>query len=442
MSANRCAKWERRWAWALGGLVTAQYFISAEVLASTAIITALTLAVAAAMQPRSVPAVLRRSLAAAGVGVSVAALCLAYPVWGMVAGPYHYQGPAFAGGLSADLLGAVVPTSSQLFAPVWAVSLGDRLVQGNIAENGSYLGPALLVFLTALLLRYWRSRPMRLGAIMVVLCYILTLGPQLIVNGVNTGVPLPFTLLERLPLLDNILTVRLSLYVDLFAALMVAVGLDLARREWRARASLAAGGARTGIPVSLGARPWVWGALMVAVGALSVAAWIPRWPYPSAPTGVPAYFTSSAVRHIPEGTVTLISPYPSVAEVQPMLWQAAAKMRFRILGGYALFNDGAGSASDFPAVLAPTPVQRYLWSQVTGGAPYPTGSVPHFGPTLVSELRTFLARHDVGAVLWTPVGAFPSRVLRLFVSALGRPSQVTGGVTAWYGVQAILRQQR
>ncbi len=433
---------ERRWGWALGALITAQYFISAEVLASTAIVAALALAVSAVMHPRLVPSAVRRSLAPAGLAVAIAAVCLSYPVWIMISGPYHYQGPAFTGGLSADLLGAVTPTSSQLFAPAWAVSLGDRLVQGNIAENGSYLGPALLMFLMALLVRYWRSSRMRLGAITAVLCYILSLGPQLIVNGVNTGVPLPFTLLARLPLLDNMLAVRLSLYVDLFAALMVAVGLDLARAEWRAGASVRAAEARARTLVSRGARRWAWGGVVLATGALSVAAWIPRWPYPSAPTGVPAYFTSSAVRHIPEGTVTLISPYPSVAEVQPMLWQAAAQMRFRILGGYGLFNDGTGAANDFPAVLGPTPVQRFLWSQVTGGSPYPTGSVPQFGSVLVSQLRTFLARHHVGAVLWTPTGAFPSKVLQLFVAALGRPSQVTGGVTAWYGVQATLHRLR
>ena len=115
-----------------------------------------------------------------------------------------------------------------------------------------------------------------------------------------------------------------------------------------------------------------------------------------------------------------------------MLRQAAAQKRFMILGGYALFNDWTGAANDFPGVPGPTPVQRVSWSQVTGGGPYPTGSVPQFGSVLISELRTFVARHHVGVLGWTPAGALLSNVLQLYVAALGRPSQVTGGVTAWY----------
>lgn len=432
----------RRWGWTLGGLVTAQYFISAEVLATTAIVVGLVLAISALGLPHQVPSALRRSLAAAMIAVVVAAVCISSPVWVMVSGPYHHQGPAFVGGLSADLLGAVLPTSSQLFAPTWAITLGDRLMQGNMVENGSYLGPALLVFLVALLIRYRRSQWMRLCAVMVVLCYILILGPQLIVDGVNTRFPLPFSLLERLPLLDNVLTVRLSLYVDLFVALMVAVGMDLARAEWpMGNSRLEA----TGRSPSLGrwvARNWHWG------GAGSDK----RGTQPAlvdTPLAVPDRTArDSPLLHIersperPGGDRSADLPYPSVAEVQPVLWQAAAKMRFRILGGYSLFHAGAGTASVFPAVLAPSPVHRFLWSQVTEGSPYPPGSVPTYGSGLVDELRTFLARYHVDTVLWTTVGAFPSKVRRLFVASLGPPSQVSGGVTAWYGVQFTLRHRR
>ncbi len=177
------------------------------VLATTAIVAALFRAVSALIEPRMVPSVLGENLAPAATALLVTGVCLSYPVWVMLSGPYQYQGLAFTGGLSAGLLGAVKPTSSQLLAPAWAISAGDRLAQGNFVDTGSYLGLAFLVLLTTLLVRYWRSRRMRRCAIMVALCHLFTLRPNLIVSGVNAGFPLPFALHERLPLLDNILTV-------------------------------------------------------------------------------------------------------------------------------------------------------------------------------------------------------------------------------------------
>ncbi len=424
----------RRSGWILGALVVAQFFVNPEVLATTAIVATLTLGTSALMCPGRALPILRRSLPPVGRAALVAVLCLSYPVWVMIAGPFHYDGPVFAGGLSADLLGPIVPTSSQLLDPGGWARVGDLLVRANIPENGSYLGPALCVLLVALLVRYWRSWRLRLCAAMIGVCFVLSLGPQLTVDGVNTGVALPFALLEHLPLLDNILTVRIALYVDLYVALMVALAMDTMLADLSGHIPARPNRSRVGL--------WAWLGFVATVAILCVAEWLPHWPYPSAPTGVPAYFRASAVRRIPEGTVALVSPYPSVEEVQPMLWRASAAMRFRILGGYGWFRGDHGASSDFPAVLAPMPVERFLWWGVTGGAVYPAGPVPQFGPKLIRRLRTFLARNQVGAVLWTPVGAEPTVTRRLFVAALGPPSQVTGGVDAWYDVQATLKRQR
>ena len=122
-----------------------------------------------------------------------------------------------------------------------------------------------------------------------------------------------------------------------------------------------------------------------------------------------------------------------------MLWQAVARMRFQIIGGYALFAGAKGEFNDFPAVLEPAAVERFLWSAVTGGEPYPAGPVPRYGPQLVAETRVFLETNHVDVVLWTQVGADPTAVHQLFVAVLGPPSQISGGVDAWYGVQATLQ---
>jgi hypothetical protein len=429
----------KRWGAALGMLIVAQFFISAEVLATTTIVAALAIIVLASMRPRSVRLTVHRGLVPILLALSIAAVCLSYPVWVMVAGPHHYTGPAFAGGLSADLLGVIVPTSSQLVVPAGMATLGDHLVSGNVIEDGTYLGVPMLILLTMLIGRFWRSTRMRFCVVMLLVCIILSLGPQLIVNNVDTGFPLPFALLQNVPLLDSILTVRFSLYIDLFAALMVAMGLDCIRRR---RPLGGSGGRNVDGPRAAGrtakARRLTWWAVVSLAGVLTVVGWIPRWPYATAPAGVPPYFSSAAVDNIPTGDVVLISPYPA-SVVYPMLWQAAAGMRFKIVGGYALFAGPTGTSNDFPAVLEPASVQRFLWSAVTGGRPYPTGPVPRYGPELITKTRVFLQANHVNDVLWTPVGTHPTDVLQLFVAVLGPPSQVSGGVDAWYGVQAMLK---
>lgn len=427
-----------RWGAALGMLIVAQFFVAAEVLATTAIVAALALIVLASMRPRTVRVALQRGLTPIILALSIAVVCLGYPVWVMVAGPHHYLGAAHSGGLSGDLLGVIVPTSSQLVVPFGVATLGDQLVRGNIIENGTYLGVPMLVLLTMLIGRFWRSSRMRFCAVMLLVCFILSLGPQLIVDNIDTGFPLPFALLQHAPLLESILTVRFSLYIDLFAALIVAVGLGCIRSGRPLGASsrdVEGSGAEA---QTAKARRHVWWAVVSLAAALTVVGWIPLWPYATAPAGVPSYFRSSAVDNIAAGGVTLISPYPSVEEVQPMLWQAVAGMRFKILGGYGLFATATGASNDFPAVLEPVAVERFLWSGVTGGQPYPVGAVPRYGPELIKQTHVFLQANHVNAVLWTPVGSNPTEVKQLFVAVLGPPSQVSGGVDAWYGVQAAL----
>ena len=429
----------RRWGAVLGMLIVAQFFISAEVLATTAIVAAIAIIVVAAMRPRTVRAAVRHGLAPIALAFSIAAVCLSYPVWVMVAGPYHYSGSAFAGGLSADLLGVIVPTSSQLVVPSGVAAFGDKLLGGNVIENGSYLGVPMLVLLTMLVGRFRRSIRMRFCAVMLLVCFVLSLGPRLIVNNVDTGFPLPFALLQNAPLLGSMLAVRISLYVDLFAALMVGIDLDCVIRGRPRRALGGRDGAGPEARAHTGTvKRRIWWAVVGLAAAVTVVGWIPRWPYATAPAGVPPFFSSSAIDNIPAGSVALISPYPSVEEVQPMLWQAVARMRFRIVGGYGLFADSTGGFSDFPAVLGPAAVERFLWSTVTGGLPYPAGPVPRYGAKLIALTRVFMQSNHIGTVLWTPIGTYPTVVRQLFVAVLGSPSQVSGGVDAWYGVQSIL----
>ncbi len=422
----------RRWGIALGCLVVAQFFISPEIAATTVLVTVVAAVVLALARPHLARASLHNGLAGLALASVIIGVCVAYPIWVMFAGPYRYHGPAYAGGVSADLLGTLAPTSIQRLAPSGLSAAGSRLLFGNLSENGSYIGLPLMVLTVVLLVLCRHRRWIRFAAVMAVITVILSLGPYLVVANRHTRVSLPWDLVQHLPFADNVITVRLALYTSLFVALVVALGMDELHDRWRSRSQNGAEGARWN------QRRVGWVCVLGGLVLASGLSLVPAWPAPSAPAAVPSYFSGAAVDRIAPGTVALISPYPSVAETQPQLWQAVAGMRFRIIGGYGLFAGPDGTSTNFPATLRPEDVQRFLWTRGTGGAPYPAGRNPVLTGRLVCQLRGFLKAHDVTTVISTPDVTDPVALGTLFAGALGRPSTREGGVRVWYRVRALM----
>jgi hypothetical protein len=288
----------------------------------------------------------------------------------------------------------------------------------------------LLVVLVALC---WRNRWIRFAAVLAVLTTVLSLGAHLIVDNHVTSVPLPWDALQHLPFADNVIVARLSLYTAMFTSLLVALGMTELRGRWQGDRSPPIRHRRRRFNEKTVRR--VWAGALGALGLVSVFSLIPSWPLQTAPTDVPAFFTSDAVNRIPYGSVVLIAPYPSVAEVQPQAWQAVAKMRFRIIGGYALVAGVNGDDTPFPQVLRPTQVERFLWAKATGGPAYPVGPVPSDSNELACQLRSFLLRYRVASVISTTAEAEPGPIDALYTQAMGSPSYAGGGVTAWFGVR-------
>jgi hypothetical protein len=96
LSRPRCPL---RWGSALAALITAQYFISSEILAMTVAICAAGIAVVTAycvLKARdSFLRAWRPAISAFGVTLGLTAAALAYPLWYEFVGPAHYVGPAW-----------------------------------------------------------------------------------------------------------------------------------------------------------------------------------------------------------------------------------------------------------------------------------------------------------------------------------------------------------
>ena len=282
-----------------------------------------------------------------GCTAIVIALGVGYAAWVAVAGPEHITGPAqpatAIAGVTIDPLGLVVPTIDQHFTFGHA-ALGDSLValrdpNWNIVfdspvENGSYVGAPLLIALVVgaiVLRRRWLAL---FCAAMGAIALVLSMGSHLHVDGHRTGIPLPFIVIEHLPLLNSSVASRWVTYFWLFAALLLALIVDAVYK------AVAKGrfGQRGAV---------VWSAVLAVVVLVPL---LPAWPYATAPAAVPPWFTSGA-RSLPAGSAALVYPLASSSNDSSMLWQAMANMQFRQPGGFAVIpgSDGANTFNGDPS---------------------------------------------------------------------------------------------
>lgn len=394
----------QRWPWwlagaALGALAAGQLLTGEELLVTAALVAAVIIVLAAIVRPRTA---LRRApyvLGASVVSLVVFAVLAGWPLAVQLAGPQRPVGPVQPPDVYVtDLLAPVLPQLQLVTAP-WVHAI-TRQFSGNPAESNGYLGVPLLVLAVVLAITCRRLWSVWLLLAGLVVATVLSFGAQLRIAGRPTGIRLPESWLQQLPLMSNVLPGRFMLYADLAAAGLLAVGVaEALRRGWPSRAA---------------------GALAVAAVA---ATWLPA-PMLTAGVATPAYFTTGAVRRIPAGSVAVVLPWiTSPRNDQAMVWQADAGLRFRMREAYLLVPQAGGISGFGPP---PTPLSVAF-------AELQTGHPPALTPVLRGRLLVDLAELRVQTLL---VG--PMRQERLAVafcrSLLGRPPVAQDGVWAWYGV--------
>jgi hypothetical protein len=327
----------------------------------------------------------------------------------------------------------VIPDTNQHFAPEHLAQIASHFANST-TENGSYLGVTLLAVLAVGTVALWRrSAVVRVAAIAGTAAFIISLGAGLVVKSnppaAISGFPLPERIFTKLPLLSNTIPVRYSLYVELFAALLLGVVLDALHdaritrhlRPKRDHASTVHG--RNVMAIVIPA--------VVAVVAL-----LPLWP--AVPftaigsVGTPPYFSSQALKQIPEGSVAVVYPYPSSATPSAQVWQAVAGMHFRMPGGYFLVPEGPDNHIAFSPALAYTRATQTaeVLNQLFLGTP------PPLTPTLRNALLDEFHSWKVRSVVAFPAGtAKPGQAVAFFTSLLGKSPKVeVGGAYAWYNL--------
>jgi hypothetical protein len=434
----------------LGLLVTAQLFVTEEILAATAIAGAVLVAVLAASRPRTVPGAVRPVAGGLAVAAGVTAMLAGYPLWVQFSGPLRQHGsPFMLDYFKSDLSSFVVPSSYQLFHTAGSAAAAARY-QGQLPEYLGYLGWPLLVVLALAAIACWRRLPARAAAVACLVLGVFSLGGTLLFGGHDhPAVKLPWYWLQSLPLLESALPDRFSLVADGAAAALLAFAVDAAVPAFAAFAARYP--PRLGLPrlglLQLGlprlAGGWRPVAVVMAVAVLAVLPIVPK-PLPvAAATPVPAGWSAAfAALRLPPSASVLVVPIPMYSFTEPLRWQADTGEPRSLVGGYFMgpgphgrgYIDGSGTP---PAGL----YLNAMWISSTDGLPraLAAGAPPNARPDAAgyvpvksvtnTTMREQIRAWQVSAVV--AVAKPGSRLARYLTILLGAPAVVTGDVTAW-----------
>ena len=279
----------------------------------------------------------------------------AYALAGVLTAPFLYYAltgfhHAFliSNGPGTDLLNFVVPTPSTLPFGGWLSGVSARF-PGNPSEKDGYLGLPTLVVMALFAKDRFRTPSGRFLLAAVVVVFVAALGAKGAVAG-RLVLNLPWMLVHNLPFFDNVLTGRLTAYLTLLAAVIVAL--------WTA--------AR---------RPGLLRWLLPLLAVLAIVP-DPRANGFAHTYGISPFFSGSAYRGClrPNETLLLI-PQP-----EQVVDQAVDGFRFNLAGGY--IGPGAIPQSYLE------PPSRY--SIAIGSA------IP---PDQIGALRSFIASKHVTSIV-------------------------------------------
>jgi len=415
----------------LGLLAACQLLLAEELLATEALTAVLGIALLITLYPRRLPAHRRHALTALGVAAACFLALAAVPIAFQFFGPQHVTGAVqIRNAYVSDLLGFVVPTAHQQFAPAAAVGLTAGF-SGYSSEWDAYLGVPMIAILIYASVRLWTRPLVRVTSTLLLALAILSLGTTLHIAGQWTAVPvgalaLMAPLVRRVipvrfglyvfpatwvglvaaPILSSALPARLMLYVFLFAGLLLAVLVDTPTLP-----SPASGG---GLMRALAGRGGLLKTLLIGAALLPL---IPRLPFPAEPVDVPSFFTGGGVRQLPQGSVALVLPYARLANSSAMVWQAAADMRFRMPEAYALLPG--------PSFSSPPTATGSLMRMIELGE-----EPPALTDDLRHQVRADLAAWKVEAIIVGPM-PYRERMIAFFTWLTGATPGQDGGVSIW-----------
>ncbi|MFF5292315.1 hypothetical protein [Paractinoplanes globisporus] len=384
----------------LGLLVTLQVFINEETLLFTALALGAFVVAYAAMAPRNAKRDARHFLAGLGVAGVTAGVLLAYPLYFQFTGPGSYHGqPFLPDKYSTDLL-SIGAFARQSLAGNAALT---RHLSVSGTEDNTFFGPVGLAMIVVSVVVLWRSVAARAAAIAGLVLLVVSMGPALKVFGWNSGIPLPFGLVSKLPIIDLVSVTRFGMVAATISGVLLALATDRIG-GWPARR-----------------RRWFQVGLVLAL--------VPLAPKPLpviAADPLPAFLTEGTWRQYVAADRTLVTvPLPEVTTGRGgMRWAALTTLEYKSPRGY------------FMGPVDPPEDETGSWNAPRRFTSDLLWRVREYGvPAALTDADRAKIRNDLifwraGVVVLIPDSRNGDALLTTLRDALGEPRMV-GGVEVW-----------
>ena len=394
----------------LGLLVAAQIFIAEELLADTAIVCVLLLAVLVVSRPAGILARAAGAAAGFGVAVLVSLVICVHALLVQFRGPLTETGSPWHvsryGVQPADFVTA--PSAVLLHSDYghFLASTGQWRV-----ETLAYLGWPILVVVMVALVACWRDLRVRTAGIAFVVLEWLGIGNhKVVILGWHYPITLlPWHWLARVHVLNQVLPNRLPILADGLAGVVLACAFD---RGWSA------------IPVRR-----AWRAPMAATAAALVLLPILPRPVPaSAVLPAPAGWATVVDRlNLRPGAPLLVLPVNANMDdrADAMEWQAMSGAQISLIGGYCVVPDPQGHAVMCTTVSTMTGSEHSVVRRLNWLVVRKSGETP---PSSATMSRAIEAWHP-DAVMTADGSATP--LGRYLISFFGRPTVQSGHVLGW-----------
>ena len=295
----------------LGVLVFAQFFLSSELLAITALVAAVclvALVIAALAADRdTVRRLAPHAAKGLAVGLVVGGVLLAWPVWFALEGPAHLSGLVWP---NVGVIGGFIPSSyvSAGYPNPHNVFMTLGGYEGAPLASAGYLGWGFVAVLLGGIVAFRRDRRLWFFGFVLVLCVACSLGER-------HGQWEPAWVFTKLPLIENVIEQRFMAIGFLAAAIMLAIVLECIHRvlpDWRGIMAAVAAACVALVPMT------------VTFGT--------RLPFAMRPVILPRWYTEVAPT-LPPGRVLLSYPAPFSGNQSAMAWQAVNRMQYSQAGG-------------------------------------------------------------------------------------------------------------
>jgi hypothetical protein len=382
----------------LGLLVAWQAFINEELLLMTALSLAVFVAAYAVFRPAEVLERARPFLAGLWPAVLIAGVLLAYPLWFQYSGPQSYRGlPDFVLGYGTNLRAFTAFSQSSL------VRHGaSHSTYGAPPEENTFFGVPLLVVVALIVVWLWRRVAVRALTAVALVVFLLSLGRTIVIGGHTVLHHGPMSLLDKLPLFNDVVPTRFGLALIPVIAILLAFSV---------RAAATASDSRLR-----------YGWMLVLAAVLVPIAPTPVPVTRAAP--VPAFFTSGQWRQYVQGDQSVLSGDTTWdGSIIAMDWDNATGQGYRMVGGYFIGPHGRKGRGDFEAPARPT--DNLLTAIATGGGDQ------HITNAQRAAFRADLRYWHTAIVVLTPDAPHYSQLRNALNQLTGEQARPVPGALVW-----------